>query len=249
MLTIERNNPGTVVFLDFDNRDFDLAELVTPTAINNTIWDKFFDLAFADFSKLIAPSTIVFCEGTNLGRKYKDFDAQIYGKIFEEKYHDTKFVSIGSSTELENIENQSIKIVSNILKTSTIFKFVDRDDKSTKEVQDLFKNGIKTSVRRHIESYLLDDEIIAKLCDSIGKRELLQECIDAKAKAIADSIKRRNPPDDIKSASGQIFTEIKRILGLTQCGNNTSAFLRDTIAPLVTEETNIYKELEKEIFE
>lgn len=75
-------------------------------------------------------ATIVFCEGTSKGRKYKDFDAQIYTKIFENKYHDTKFISIGSSTEIENIENQSVKVVSNILKTSSIIKFIDRDDNS-----------------------------------------------------------------------------------------------------------------------
>jgi len=246
---IEEKNPGTVVFLDFDNRDFDLTEIITPSQINKAIWDRFFDLAFADFSKLIAPSRIVFCEGTSQGRKYKDFDAQVYGKIFEQKYHETKFISIGSSTEIENIENQSVKIVSNILKSSTIIKFVDRDDKSQQEIQELLEKGIKTSVRRHIENYLFDDEIIQKLCEKEGKVELLQTCLDVKNNAIQESVDRGNPRDDIKSASGKIYTELKRILGLTQCGNNKSAFIRDTMVPLVTEDTNIYKELEKEIFE
>jgi len=245
---IDNINPGTVVFLDFDNRDFDLTEIMKPTQINKTIWDRFFDLAFADFSALIAPNRIVFCEGTSQGRKYKDFDAQVYGKIFEQKYHDTKFISIGSSTEIEDIENQSVKIVSNILKSSEIIKFVDRDDKSAQEIQELLVKGIKTSKRRHIENYMFDDEIIQKLCETQGKTELLQECLDAKKNAIQESINRGNPSDDIKSASGKIYTELKRILGLTQCGNNKSAFIRDTMVPLVTEDTNIYKELEKEIF-
>lgn len=245
---LEEANPGTVVFLDFDNRDFDLTGTMKPAKINKAIWDKFFDLAFADFSKLIAPETIVFCEGTSQGRKYKDFDAQVYGKIFESKYHDAKFVSIGSSTEIENIENQSIKMLSNILKSSSILKFIDRDDKSAQEIQELLDKGIKTSKRRHIESYLFDDELIEKLCISIEKADLFQDCLDAKTNAIADSIGRNNPADDIKSASGNIFTEIKRILGLTQCGNNKCAFIRDTMTPLVTDDTNIYKELEDEIF-
>jgi predicted ATPase len=246
---LELANPGTVVFLDFDNRDFDLSETMKPARIDKAIWDKFFDLAFADFSQLISPSRIVFCEGTSQGRKYKDFDAQIYGKIFESKYHDTKFVSIGGSTEIENVENKSVKILSNILKSSTIIKFIDRDDKSDAEVQELLEKEVKTSSKRHIESYLFDDELIAKLCESVGKIELLQNCLDAKDKAIADSVARGNQVDDIKSASGNIFTEIKRILSLTQCGNNKCAFIRDTMTPLATEETNIYKELEKEIFE
>ncbi len=245
---IEKTNPNTVVFLDFDNRDFDLTETMKPAKIDRAIWDRFFDLAFADFSQLIAPSRIVFCEGTTQGRKYKDFDAQVYGKIFEQKYHDTKFISIGSSSELENIENQSVKIVANILKSSTIIKFVDRDDKSVQEVQENADKGIKTSKRRHIESYLFDDELITKLCNSVGKPELTQTCLDAKNRAIQDSIGRGNPTDDVKSSSGNIFLEIKRILGLTQCGNNKCAFIRDTMTPLVTEDTKVYQELENEIF-
>ena len=245
---IESGNPGTVVFLDFANKDFDLTEVMNPAQIGRAIWDRFFDLAFADFSQLIAPSRIVFCEGTSQGRKYKDFDAQIYAKIFEGKHHDTKFVSIGSSTELENIENQPVKIVANILKSSTIVKFVDRDGKSEQEVQENRDKGIKTSGRRHIESYLFDDELITKLCNSKDKFELIQDCLDAKNQAIQDSIRRGNPPDDIKSASGNIFTELKRILELTQCGNNKCAFVRDTMTPLVTEDTAVYQELENEIF-
>lgn len=245
---LEEQYPGSVVFLDFDNRDFDLEETMRPAKIDKAIWDKFFDLAFADFSKLIAPKTIVFCEGTSQGRKYKDFDAQIYSKIFENKYHDIKFVSIGSCSEIEDIENKSVKMVSNILKSSHILKFIDRDDKSPQEVQELLAKGIKTSNRRHIESYLLDDEIIEKLCIFVGKPELLQDCIDAKTASITASIGRGNPSDDVKSASGNIFTEIKRILGLTQCGNNKCAFLRDAMTPLVSEETSIYQEIENEIF-
>lgn len=94
----------------------------------------------------------------------------------------------------------------------------------------------------------MDDEIITKLCTSVSKPELLADCLQAKQTAIQNSIGRGNPADDVKSASGQIFTELKRILSLTQCGNNKCAFLRDTLTALVTEETTIYKELEGEIF-
>lgn len=244
---IEEQNPGTVVFLDFDNRDFDLAEVIQPTQISRAIWDRFFDLAFADFSKLISPQRIVFCEGTSQGRKYRDFDSLIYGKILGDKHHGTTFVSVGSCSEIEDIENQSVKIISNILKSSEIIKFVDRDDKSDEEVAELFEKGVKSSARRHIECYLLDDEIIKKLCLVSGKEELIDQCLQAKDLAIQESVDRGNPEDDIKSASGKIFTEVKRILGLTQCGNNKCAFLRDTMAPLVTQETQVYQEIENEI--
>lgn len=197
---------------------------------------------------LISPEKIVFCEGTSQGRKYKDFDALVYKKILGEKHHSTTFVSIGSCSEIEDTENKSIKTISKILKSSEIIKFVDRDDKSDVEVSELKEKGINTSGRRHIECYLLDDEIIKKLCSNKGKEEMIEQCLQAKKEAIQKSIDRGNPPDDVKSASGEIFNELKMILSLTQCGDNKCAFLRDTMAPLITEETSVYQEIEREIF-
>lgn len=245
---IEQANHGTVIFLDFDNKDFDSTEVITPSKINKTILDKFYDLAFGDFSKLISPKQIVFCEGSQLGRKYKNFDAQIYEIIFSTKYLDTKFISLGSCSELENINSTTINIVSDILKASKIIKIIDRDDRSDTEIKELAKKGIKTTQKRHIESYLLDDSVIEQLCIKQGKSELFNACLASKQKSISESIKRGNPSDDIKSASGEIVNELKRLLNLTQCGNNTCAFLRDTMAPLITENTDIYKQLEQEIF-
>ncbi|CAI9674270.1 AAA family ATPase [Elizabethkingia anophelis] len=245
---IENENPGTVVFLDFDNRNFDTTETINPAKIDKAIWDKFFDLTFADFAKLISPKKIVFCEGNSAGRQYKDFDAQIYSIIFGNSYHDTKFISLGSCSEIENIENNSVRVVSNILKASEIIKIVDRDDKSDEEVVENLEKGIKTLDKRHIESYILDDEIITKLCKTEGREDLISICLEAKMKAIEESISRGNPSDDIKSASGKIFTELKRILGINRSGNNKCAFFRDKMAKLITEETNIYKNLEREIF-
>lgn len=245
---LESANPNSVTFLDFDNRNFDSEEIITPTKISKSIWNRFFELAISDFSKLISPRQIVFCEGTQQGRKCQNFDAQIYGKIFEQKYHDTSFISLGSCNEIEDLENQSVKLVSNILKASTIIKFVDRDDKSDTEVLELLTKNIKTLEKRHIENYLLDDEIITKLCIVHGQAEKAELCLTAKQNAINESIIRNNPTDDVKSASGKIYTELKKILSLTQCGNNTISFLRDTMATLITEETLVFKDLERQLF-
>jgi predicted ATPase len=245
---LEKLHPKTVCFLNFTDMDFDTSVVIRPSTIDATIWNKFLELAFGDFAKLIAPQRVVFCEGTVQGRAYKNFDAQIYGRIFSSKYPDTSFVSIGSCSELEDENNISMKIISQVLRNSTIIKFVDRDDKSDEEVQELKAKGIKVLNKRHLECYLLDDEIIIKLCRMLGKEEKTEDCITAKQQAISESVSRSNPLDDIKSASGKIYTELKRILCLTKCGNKKDAFLRDTIAPLITEETQIYKDLESEIF-
>ena len=245
---LEEKYPNTVCFLNFTDMDFDASVVIRPSTIDATIWNKFLELAFGDFAKLIAPQRVVFCEGTAQGRAYKNFDAQIYSRIFASKYPDTSFVSIGSCSELEDENNISMKIISQVLKNSTIIKFVDRDDKSEGEINDLKTKGIKVLNKRHIECYLLDDEIITKLCTSLSKEDKITECLNFKKQAITESIGRGNPTDDIKSASGKIYTGLKRLLSLTKCGNTKDAFLRDTIAPLITEDTQIYKELESEIF-
>jgi hypothetical protein len=46
----------------------------------------------------------------------------------------------------------------------------------------------------------------------------------------------------------RICTTSQQAYIFMKCGNTKDAFLRDTIAPLITEETQIYKDLETEIF-
>ena len=41
---------------------------------------------------------------------------------------------------------------------------------------------------------------------------------------------------------------LKRRLNLTQCGNNSDTFIGDTLAPLITPDMDIYKELDDAIF-
>ena len=153
---LEEQNPGTVCFLNFTDLDFDNSVVIEPSTIDATIWNKFLELAFGDFAKLIAPQRVVFCEGTIQGRSYKNFDAQIYGRIFSLKYPDTSFVSIGSCSEIEDENNISMKIISQVLKNSTIIKVVDRDNRSEQEIDELKRRGINVLNRRHLESYLLD---------------------------------------------------------------------------------------------
>jgi len=245
---LENENPNTVVFLDFDNRDFDTEEVMTPSKINKAVMDKFYELAFGDFSKLLAPEYIVLCEGSNEGRKLKNFDATIYGEIFKDSHPNARFISIGSCDEIIEMNDGVKRILNGILGSSNIIRIVDRDDRTDREIEDLLTKGIKTTSRRHIESYLLDDTLINKLCYKVGKSDLYQQCINAKQTRIDASIERKNSKDDIKSASGEIYNELKRILGLTQCGNNYCTFLRDTMVPLITEDSSVYQELKHDIF-
>lgn len=64
-----------------------------------------------------------------------------------------------------------------------------------------------------------------------------------------DSVNNRgNPTDDIESAAPQIYSFVKRHLGLTGCGNDQMAFSRNILAPLVTQSTSVYAALRSDIF-
>lgn len=245
---IEKAHPGSVAFLDFGGRDFDTDQVIQPAKVSKAVMDKFYELAFGDFSKLMLPKTIVFCEGTPNGRKRKDFDKKIYTSIFSDTHPEAFFISGGSCNEIENIETTHGEIIMALLKNTQVIKIVDRDDRSSQEVSDLAQKGIKVLGRRNLESYLLDDDVIKKLCESVEKSHEYAECIREKNEALEESRNRGNSVDDYKSARGDIYNALKKRLGLTACGNNADTFIRDTLAPLITPEMDVYQALENEIF-
>lgn len=245
---IEKENPGTVVFLDFGNRDFDTDQIIQPSRIGKAVMDKFYELAFGDFAKLLLPKTIVFCEGDSNGGKRKDFDKTIYSTIFADTHPEAFFISGGSCNDIENIEKTSGEIIRTLLTGTQVIKIVDRDNRSDKEVSELMAKGIKVLQERNLESYLLDDSVLKKLCESAGKPEEYDECTREKAAAMKASIDRGNAPDDYKSARGDIYNSLKQRLQLTRCGNNADTFIRDTLAPLITPDMDVYKKLNAEIF-
>jgi len=156
---------------------------------------------------------------------------------------------MGSSTELEKPDNIAFKVISDILTGAQFIKVVDRDDKNKEEIQELLSKGIKTLSLRHIESYLLDDEIITKLCIATNNADKITLALELKHTELKKSIDRGNPVDDIKSASGDIYVGLKKELKLTACGNTKDAFFRDMLCPLITPETTVFQKLKSEVLE
>jgi energy-coupling factor transporter ATP-binding protein EcfA2 len=248
---MQKIHPQNVVFLDFHDKNPDEKLTLTPAKITRELWKKTLSVALEDLSALVSPKRIVICEGrpASLGGKNKEFDAQILRKIFNEYYVETDFISIGSEKDVRAEKIDLITTLKIINRGIEFLKIIDRDDRSQEEINEIIEDeGVIVLSLRDLESYLLDDEIIIKLCKINNKENLVDECLNIKKQAIENSVGRGNPIDDIKSAAGQIYVNLKKTLSLTQCGNSTEAFLRDTIANLVTEETNIYKKMRQEIF-
>lgn len=237
------DKPGHVAVIDFDAVDPDVPREIVPSNLGRVSWEKLLSIALDDLSQQVAPRTVVVCEGSSTGTRRKDFDAEIYNRILGSQSPDVVFVSGGSSNQVGASGVSVRKTLTDILPIARVLALCDRDDKSDAEVAQFEGSGDIVLAQRNLESYLLADDVIEALVVREGKDHLLADALKVKVDALANSISRGNATDDLKSAAGEIYTGLKRVLALQRCGNNTDTFLRDTLAPLVTAPMATYQAL------
>jgi hypothetical protein len=246
-LEVAVQNPGAVCVLDFESVDPDQPREVEPSSLGRIAWEKMLSIALDDLSPQVAPKYIVVCEGTSTGSRRRDFDAEIYNRIFAPIHPHVVFVSGGASSQVAVTANHVASILHAALPGTQVFHLYDRDDRSDAEVQRLRQEGSLVIERRNLESYLMSEEAIKSLVRKHGEEAKLEEALQIRTNALAASVVRGNAPDDLKSAAGEIYIGLKRLLGLARCGNNTDEFLRDTMAFHVIEGTDEYEELKVHI--
>ena len=247
---IKREKPESVAVIDFDGVNLDQQIELSPVSLNQVTWDKLLSIALDDFSLEIVPKTIILCEGSPDGKgSRKNFDAEIYSAIFDEYSPDVQFISAGGSTDLDKAPNTIKPIIQGIVPEAHIVSLFDLDAQSEREVKDRVKKGDLVLAQRNIESYLFANDVLEKLAQKEGKPGLASKILAEKQKLLDDSLNNQKPSDDIKLIAGQLYVALKQILGLTQPGNDVNAFMRDTLAPLITPETDTYKELKEIIID
>ena len=246
---IEVNNPGSVVFLDFGNRDFDQPQVIEPTKPGRTFWKAAYNVALNDLAELVAPEQIVICEGEpknrNAGQSYSH-DARCYDIIFKTEFPETQFVPGGNASEVEMDKRGIAYALAVLVQGAEVMKLIDRDDRSLEEVAELRKKGVRVLSRRNLESYLFGDEVLEALAKSVDKEDKT-EALLAKKESIL-STRPNDASDDIKPASGEIYVACKKILELPNPGNDSKSFMRDTLARLVEPGMVVYEELKRDIF-
>jgi hypothetical protein len=241
-------HPGKVAFLDFE-KDFDQSQIVTPIFPDRAFWQRSLSIALDDLANLVSPHQIIACEsGTKDGAPGEGFDADIYNRIFEKEFPETRFVSIGSSSDMKGNRFLVVQAVANLVKGTEVLRLIDRDGRSDGEIEELETNNYRVLRRRHLEAYLLDDEVLKALCAAVGKPDQEVELLAAKAEAIEAAVKNGHDRDDIKKAAGRICEACRKVLQLQNAGRESRAFMRDTLAPLITPSTGIYDELKGTIF-
>jgi predicted ATPase len=241
--------PESVALIDFDGVDPDIPRQLAPSSVGRVTWEKLLSIALDDLSQQLAPEKLLICEGSSVGNRRKDFDAEIYNRILGTHYHRVLFVSGGSSGQVQATGVSVQQTLQAIMPSANIRAIVDRDDLSEAEVAERERQGTIVLGLRNLESYLFDDEVIEALVRREGKETLLQDALKVKADAVAASVRRCNSPDDLKSAAGDISVGLKRLLSLQRAGNNTDAFMRDTMAPLIVPGMQTYDDLKSAIID
>jgi hypothetical protein len=245
---LHNENPDSVAFLDFEI-DFDQKQIVAPIIPDRAFWQRSLKVALDDLAELVAPQTIVACEsGKKDGAPGQGFDAEIYNAIFAMEFPETRFVSIGSSTDMKGDRYLVVQAVADLIQGTEVLRLIDRDGMSEAEIAEHEAGGYRVLRQRHLEAYLFDDDVLRRLCDASGQPEKTDELLAAKQAALEASVANGHAQDDIKKASGRICDACRRILQLQNAGKASRAVMRDTLAPLIVPNTAIYEELRSIIF-
>lgn len=242
---LESRTPGTVAFINFE-ADFDQPVIIGPTKMDRPTWQRSLHVALDDLSALVAPRRIVICEG-GTGERFLDdgLDSEIFGSIFGPAEPDTQFFSAGSHAETEKTRNILATLAKGVLPGLEVRRLIDRDDRSDAEVAEARRQGNRVLTKRNLESYLFSDEVLRALATKSGVPDAADELIGVRDNAIKT---KRGRPDDFKNVAGETYRACKDKLGLISSGNNTKAFMRDTLAPLIHEGTETFQQLHCDIF-
>ncbi|CAN7278265.1 ATP-binding protein [Bradyrhizobium sp. LjRoot220] len=246
---MERADPSSVCVIDFDPVNPDEPRALSPSSLDRLTWEKMLSIALDDLSPRVAPEILVVCEGSAVGNRRKDFDAEIYDRILGSRAPGILFISGGASSQVAASGVTIRHAMGEILPNSKVVPLCDRDDKSKEEVDEFEERGGIVLTRRNLESYLFEIEVIEALVVRENKQDRLAEAIKIVEEERAASVGRGNPEDDLKSAAGTIFNRLRKLLQLTRCGNSVDTFMRDTLAPLIIPEMEVYRELKLSILD
>lgn len=243
--------PDNVAFIDFGSHDFDHSVKIEPSQPTRKFWESVLSVALDDLSTLVAPREVVVCEGNPVGAvpgKNAEHDATIYNSIFGDHVPDVKFLSGGNAKDVAGDRLGFVAALPNLVSGIQVRRLIDRDDHAQADISAMKLKGITTLGRRHLESYTYDDEVLVALSESVGKPHEAAGLLADKRQALADSVARGNPSDDVKSAAGTIYVKAKQRLGLIGVGNDQMSFARNVLAPLIKPGMAIFEELKRDVF-
>ena len=262
-LEIRDKRPEDVVFLDMgfrpngEWRDYDKPQTIEPADPDYAFWSRHYAVALDDMAELIAPDRIVLCEGgegegakrAKRAKRAKGdgppLDESCYNKIFAREFPLTRFISVGGATDVE--KPMLLLALEKIIRGVSIIRFRDRDDLTNEEIEIKRGEGIRVMSERNIESMLLSDGVLSRLCVSHGKPDCFNAIKTARNNAL-NCAGGQHAPDDLKHAAQAVHQAAGKELGLRRPGERKETFMSEFLAPLVTADTPEYKKLKADIF-
>ena len=250
---IRVEHPGHVVFLDMGfgrdgtPLDYDHPQTIDPADPDHAFWKRHYSVALEDLAELLAPERIVLCEGSTEGDD-PALDESCYNGIFAREFPRTRFVSIGPASKVEKRLGDLLPVLERIVGGTSIVRFRDRDDLTPEEVKAKQAEGVRVmSAHRNIESMLLSDGVLSRLCDSLNKSDRFPTIRKARDDALARGAAQR-AIDDLKPTAQAVHQAARATLELPRPGETKHAFMRDVLAPVVTAGTPEYETLRDDIF-
>ena len=250
---IRADHPEHVVFLDMgfrpdgEPRNYDEPQTIEPADPDHSFWSRHYAVALDDMAELLAPDRLVLCEGSTQDDG-PALDESCYNRIFAREFPRTRFVSVGPATTVEKRMRDLLPVLERIVGGTSIVRFRDRDALTPEEIEVKRAEGVCVmSGDRNIESMLLSDGVLSKLCDSHGRPDCFAAIKTARDNALArPGVKCAT--DDLKPAAQAVHQAASAQLELPRAGESKHSFMRDVLAPLVTAETPEYQRLRDDIF-
>ncbi|NEJ88897.1 AAA family ATPase [Rhizobium leguminosarum] len=221
------------------------AQTLTPMQGSPAAWRDLFAVALDDLAALVAPKTIIYCEGRDSPGKAgaeRGMDAQALNAIFNSAKADAMFISSGGNTELDQRSAVAIAILSKVFPSIEILVFKDRDMASGKAVDENDRKiylqtnpqNFRVMKRFEIENYLYDKEVLAAYCSANNL-----PFDEAEYDKLVTDIDNQN----LKDLTGHI----KNICGIK--GSVNAESFKVSLAHHFSEEMAAFKELYGCIFE
>ena len=222
--------------IDFLGNNFDETVVLKPIAGTRKDWYRIFETALEDLTGLLAPKKIIYCEGRpdpSASGSEQGLDADVYNEIFSNKYPDALFVSSGGGNAVNKSALLALKILKKVFSTVDLYLLRDKDGLSDQERNSFIQTdpSNKMLMRREIENYLFDKEILNKFCLANSKK--------------FDDARYDSKVTDPKSQ--ELKPVQQEILASCKASGNIQDFKKE-LAKYISPDTTVYKEIEASIF-
>ena len=201
-----------------------------------TIWRSFWLLTRLSFARVPRRSMT------------QPLTSPCYNKIFARDFPRVRFVSVGPASKVHKRIADLLPLLDRIVGGASIVRFLDRDSLTCEEIREKRAQGLRVmSGYRNLDSMLLSDGLLARLCASVGKHECLETIVAARDDALARA-HGSHAADDLKPAAQAVHHAARADLELSRSGESKEGFMRAWLAPLVTPGTPEYEGLKRDIF-